>query len=108
MAKLDTDFFHRVYGVVMSIPEGCVTTYGAIGQALGLQRSARMVGHALASLVDDPGVPCHRVVNHAGMLSGAVHFGTPTLMRELLEAEGVRFKGERVDMKRHFWQPEVE
>jgi len=105
MPRLDTDFHNRVYAVVMAIPEGRVTTYGAIAEALGLRRSARMVGRALGALTGEPGIPCHRVVNSSGALSGAPRFATPTLMRELLEAEGVTFRGETVVMGRHFWDP---
>lgn len=99
------DFFTRVYAVVLRIPPGRVTTYGAIARHIGAGRSARTVGYALnaAALQDD--MPCHRVVNRNGELSGKVHFATPTLMRELLEAEGVAFVGERVVMGEHFWDP---
>lgn len=102
-----SDFFERVYEVVVQIPVGMVTTYGAIARAVGAGRSARMVGYALNGVVDSERIPCHRVVNRNGDLSGRIHFATPTLMRELLEAEGVTFDGDRVRMKEHFWEPEV-
>ena len=38
-------------------------------------------------------------------LSGKMYFETPTLMRELLEAEGVEFSGSAVDLKKHIWDP---
>ena len=100
------DFFHRVYEVVMQIPVGKVTTYGAIARRVGAGRSARTVGYALNAVANDHRIPCHRVVNRNGELSGKDHFATPTLMRELLEAEGVRFDGENVVMEEHFWNPE--
>lgn len=102
------DFFIRVYAVVCQIPFGMVTTYGHIGRALGLKSSARMVGWALNSVPDRAEVPCHRVVNRNGELSGKMHFATPTLMRELLEAEGVELIDERVHMKKHLWIPPSE
>ncbi len=100
-----SDFFQRVYEVVMRIPVGRVTTYGAIARRIGAGRSARTVGYALNAVADDDRIPCHRVVNRNGELSGKTHFATPTRMRELLEAEGVRFKGEAVVMEEHYWDP---
>lgn len=100
-----SDFFHRVYAVVMRIPFGKVTTYGAVARAIGAGRSARTVGYALNAVAGDDRIPCHRVVNRNGELSGKIHFETPTMMRELLEAEGVAFEGERVVMEKHLWEP---
>lgn len=102
-----SDFYERVYDVVLDIPRGRVTTYGAIARAIGAGKSARTVGYALNAVAGDEQYPCHRVVNRNGDLSGKSHFATPTLMRELLEAEGVTFDGDRVDMNQHLWEPEV-
>lgn len=82
-----------------------VTTYGAIARHIGAGRSARAVGYALNAAAGNDDMPCHRVVNRNGELSGKVHFATPTLMRELLEEEGVEFSGEAVVMEKHFWDP---
>ncbi len=106
MAKNENkDFFRRVFEVVRRIPCGKVTTYGAIGNYLGLKSSARMVGWAVNSLKYEMDYPCHRVVNRNGELTGKMHFASPSQMRELLEAEGIEFLDERVNMKLHFWEP---
>lgn len=102
------DFYRRVYAVVARIPSGSVTTYGAIAACLGLKSSARMVGYALNGVAGDMEIPCHRVVNRNGELSGKHHFATPTLMRDLLESEGIGFEGETVVMREHFWDPAAE
>lgn len=102
-----TDFFERVYEVVARIPEGKVTTYGAIARHLGTGGSARMVGWALNKTVESaaPMPPCHRVVNRNGELTGRTWFGGDT-MEQLLRSEGVVFDDRgRVDMSRHFWEP---
>jgi methylated-DNA-protein-cysteine methyltransferase-like protein len=98
------DFYQQVYEVVSMIPSGKVTTYGSIAAFLGAGRSSRLVGRIL-STAGSIGIPCHRVVNSSGELTGSPHFSTPSLMRKLLEAEGVQFKGKRVDMAQHFWDP---
>ena len=101
-----SDFYERVYDVVVRIPRGYVTTYGAVARALGAGRSARTVGYALNAVAGDDTIPCHRVVDRNGDLRGKTHFATPTLMRDLLEAEGIEFLGDQVNMKKHFWEPE--
>lgn len=105
------DFFLRVYEIVRQIPYGKVTTYGHIAQALGAKSSARLVGYALnaVSLYERDGkIPCHRVLNRNGELTGKFHFATPLQMRDMLEAEGIQFIGEAVDLKQHLWVPELE
>ena len=62
-------FHGRVFEVVKRVPEGFVTTYGDVAEALGLHRAARQVGFALAALPPDQAdVPWHRVVNGQGKL----------------------------------------
>lgn len=99
------DFYIRVYELVERIPKGKVTTYGAIAEVLGRKGSARMVGAALGAIPEGYDVPAHRVINRVGALSAAHKFGGYKIMHRLLDREGVTFKGERVDMKKHFWQP---
>ncbi len=103
-----TDFFERVWDVVRQIPRGRVTTYGHIAAYLGARSSSRMVGWAMNASHVMHEIPAHRVINRLGELSGKMHFETPTMMRELLESEEVRFIGERVDLKSHLWDPMIE
>ena len=103
-------FFQNVWDVVRHIPEGRVTTYGAIATYLGAKSSARMVGWAMnASFIVSPKVPAQRVVNRNGMLSGKAHFATPTLMEELLEKEGIQVQQDKIiDFEKVFWDPVIE
>jgi len=73
-----------------------VSTYGAIGRAAGLACGARQVAAVLRLGV---GLPWHRILGAGGeiRLRGAGAFE----QRLRLEAEGVRFRGKRVDMARH-------
>jgi methylated-DNA-protein-cysteine methyltransferase-like protein len=99
-------FPERVALVVARIPEGFVTTYGRIAAALGSPRSARMVGWALRGEVGGESIPAHRVVNREGVLSGAVAFGAPDRMRNLLLAEDVPFLDDiTVDLEECLWDP---
>lgn len=100
-------FFEDVYAVVRQIPKGRVTSYGAIANYLGTRLSARMVGWAMNGAHGiKPKVPAHRVVNRNGMLSGKAHFGTPTLMQELLQKEKIQVENDTiVNFEKLFWDP---
>lgn len=108
MAESDS-FFQRVYEVVRLIPEGRVTSYGAIARYLGSSGSARMVGWAMNASHGQPDVPAHRVVNRVGLLSGKHHFQGINLMQQLLENEGVVIEDNKVqDFETFYWDPNVE
>ena len=105
MPKAKQDFFDKVYKVVAKIPYGKVTTYGAIAEFCGIKSSARTVGWAINGAGDK--LPCHRVVNRNGELTGKLHFGDPNLMEDLLHSEGIEFTKEgRVNLDKHLWKPD--
>ena len=94
----------QVYALVSACPVGRVTTYGALAKAVGYPRGARMVGWIMNE--SPHGVPAQRVINSKGELSGSWAFGSPDLMRQLLENEGIIFSEDgRVDLKRYGWEP---
>ena len=102
---MKANFFQNVYAVIIQIPEGRVTSYGAIAKYLGSPRSARMVGWAL-NKVNTYEVPAHRVVNKQGLLTGKYHFDGTTLMQQLLENEGIRLVDNQIqDFEKVFWNP---
>lgn len=103
------DFFDSVFEVVKLIPPGRVTSYGAIAKYLGSARSSRMVGWAMNASHSIPGIPAHRVVNRNGLLTGKMHFSSPTAMEERLKAEGIFVeKDQVVDFSLKFWDPAIE
>lgn len=103
-------FFDDVFEIVKLIPPGRVTSYGAIAKYLGTGLSARMVGWAMnASHRLSPPIPAHRVVNRNGMLSGRMHFESPSTMEDRLTTEGIVVKDNTVcDFERVFWDPGTE
>ncbi len=108
---MDKDsFYDQVHQVVRLIPYGRVTSYGAIAAYLGSKGSSRMVGYAMNnSHTASPQVPAHRVVNRMGLLSGKFHFGSPDLMEQLLNNEGIKVENDKVvDFKNLFWDPTAE
>ena len=80
---------HReIIARIRAIPPGFVRSYGDVSP--GAPRLAGAVLHDC----DDPSVPWHRVVRSDGSLAKGAR------QRVLLEAEGVPFRGDRVEMRR--------
>lgn len=105
----NASFFERVYEIVRKIPEGKVTSYGAIAKCLGSAKSARMVGWAMNACHGKDDIPAHRVVNRKGLLTGKHHFDGTNLMQQLLENEGVKvIDNQIIGFEKHFWEPEIE
>jgi len=77
---------------VRLVPEGRVTTYADLSPG-----APRFAGTVLSEC-DEPDVPWHRIVRADGSLAKGER------QRRLLDAEGVPFRGERVDM-REAWVP---
>lgn len=103
------DFFQDVYDVVRLIPEGRVTSYGAIANYLGAKQAARMVGWAMNASHVLSDVPAHRVVNRVGLLSGKNHFENPMHMEELLAKEGIIVENDQIkNFEKVFWDPSIE
>jgi methylated-DNA-protein-cysteine methyltransferase-like protein len=104
-----SEFVENVFAIVLRIPYGRVTTYGRIARAVGAPRSARMVGWAIHNSPDDVSENAHRVINRNGELTGGWSFGHPSVMRALLEDEGITFVDEyQVDLPKYVWEPEFE
>jgi methylated-DNA-protein-cysteine methyltransferase-like protein len=106
-AGRNESFFAAVYDVVRQIPKGRVSSYGAIGAALGAKSSARIVGWAMNNAHSmKPKVPAHRVVNSQGLLTGKMHFADSDQMQQLLEKEGIEIEDNQVqDFQTKFWDP---
>lgn len=100
--------FEAIYQVVALIPEGKVTSYGAIAEYLGSKGGARLVGWAMNASHTQASIPAHRVVNRNGVLTGKNFFGG-NRMQELLEAEGLSIKDDQIlNFSSHFWDPSIE
>ncbi len=101
------DKIDQIYALVLAIPEGRVTSYGAIAGAINTKMGARQVGLILSKSHNEPvKIPAHRVVNRNGVLTGKFHFGEIDEMQKRLEAEGIVVENDTVkDFKNLFWDP---
>ncbi|MGN0557502.1 MAG: MGMT family protein [Acutalibacteraceae bacterium] len=95
--------FEKIYEVVRRIPRGRVATYGQIAALCGNRRLARVVGYALHANPDPEHIPCFRVVDRFGRLSGSFAFGGGSAQAELLRADGIEVNGDTVDLEKYMW-----
>ena len=93
----------KIYEAVKKIPYGKVATYGQVAEVAGNKKMSRAVGNALHKNPDPDHIPCFRVVNSKGELSGEFAFGGAGRQAELLEAEGIVVKDGRVDLTKYQW-----
>lgn len=91
----------RIYEAVMQIPKGHVATYGRVAELAGDKRMARAVGNALHKNPDPDHIPCFRVVNAKGELSGKFAFGGAGAQERLLKEDGIEVIDGRVDLKKY-------
>jgi O-6-methylguanine DNA methyltransferase len=88
----------RIYEAVKKIPKGKVATYGQIARLAGDEKMCRAVGNALHKNPEPDKIPCFRVVNSKGELSGEFAFGGAGAQQKLLEAEGIEVINGKVDL----------
>jgi len=84
----------RIEAVIRRIPRGKVSSYGAVARAAGIPRGARLVARVLHRGF---GLPWQRVLGSGGEIKLRGDYAIEQRLR--LEAEGVRFRGRKVDMK---------
>jgi methylated-DNA-protein-cysteine methyltransferase-like protein len=89
---------------IISIPRGCVASYGEIAERAGLPRRARLVGRVLRETPADANVPWYRVLRADGRIAfPAGSCGFREQVRHLA-GEGVLVNKGRVDLARHGWE----
>ena len=86
----------RIRAAIQKIPRGKVSTYGAVARAAGSPGAARQVARVLHKSF---GLPWQRVLGAGGAIK--LQGDSAIEQRLRLEAEKVRFRGKRVDMKSH-------
>jgi methylated-DNA-protein-cysteine methyltransferase related protein len=84
----------RIEAAIRNIPKGKVSTYGAVARAAAMPGAARQVARALHRGF---GLPWQRVLGAGGEIK--LRGDSAIEQRLRLEAEGVRFRGRKVDMK---------
>jgi methylated-DNA-protein-cysteine methyltransferase-like protein len=96
VTETPSPIYAHIRAAIRQIPRAKVSTYGAVARAAGFPRAARQVARALHSSV---GLPWQRVLGSGGQIK--LRGDSAMEQRFRLEAEGVRFRGKKVDMKAH-------
>lgn len=91
----------RIYEAVKRIPVGKVATYGQVARMAGDKKMARAVGNALHKNPNPSEIPCYRVVNAKGELSGQFAFGGKGRQEKLLQADGIEVVDGKVDLEKY-------
>lgn len=90
----------KIEHTIRAIPRGKVSTYGGVARVAGFPGAARQVARALRRSF---GLPWQRVLGAGGAIKLTGDNAIEQRLR--LEAEGVRFRGRKVDMKACEWKP---
>ena len=90
-----------IYEAVKRIPKGCVATYSQVAELAGNKKMCRAVGNALHKNPNPDEIPCYRVVNAKGELSGAFAFGGADEQGKHLRADGIEVIDGRVDLDKY-------
>ena len=96
-------FKEKIYDLAKQIPKGKVATYGQLAAMAGAKGAARAVGMCMRTNKTPETMPCHRVVASNGALTGYA-FGGVHKKKEILEQEGVKFIGDKVDLSASQWK----
>ncbi len=64
------NLFEYTYNLVRQIPDGNVSTYGAVAKALGDIRASRSVGRMMNQNPDADDMPCYKIVHSDGRIGG--------------------------------------
>ena len=102
--------YQQVWNTVLTIPCGCVATYGQIARLIGKSRYARQVSYALAQqrrLAPFLNVPWHRVINAQGKIAFTRSDWRFEEQVFLLQKEGVIVVSGKVNLDEYLWERDL-
>jgi len=96
------NLFEYTYDLVRQIPDGNISSYGAVAEALGDKIAARAVGRMMNQNPNADTMPCYKIVHSNGRLGG-FGLGIDDKIRRLNEVNIEVEKGKIVDFKTVFF-----
>jgi len=100
------DLFQYTYDIVRQIPDGKISTYGAVAKALGDIRASRAVGRMMNQNPDANSMPCYKIVYSDGKLGG-FGLGADDKIRRLKEVNIKVQDGSIVDFDNLFFNEKL-
>lgn len=97
--------FDCIWATIARIPRGRVATYGQIADLAGYVRRPRLTAQALRQAPEDRPIPWFRVINAQGRIAMPPGSRGHREQRRRLEAEGIHFSKDRIDLDRYRWRP---
>lgn len=101
------DLAEHLWRLLAQVPQGKVTTYRALALALGDAAATRWVGRQLLHHPHGADCPCHRVVQSDGRPGRSIA-GSFLVKKQKLEAEGVGFHGDKLNVDYYGFQAFVD
>lgn len=98
------DLRASLWQLLRQVPQGRVTTYGRLAEALGDPIAARWVGYELLHHHHSAECPCFRVVQASGDVGRFVTSETDEKIATLV-ADGVDVNDGHVDLEKHIFSP---
>ena len=85
-----TKFQIKVWEFLKTIPNGTVTTYSKVAEAIGYPKAVRAVANAIGNNPNPIIIPCHRVVRSDGTIGGYSGIGGINKKKSLLKKENIK------------------
>ena len=84
-----------VYKKLLQVPEGKITTYGDLANAVGLKNGQRVIGRIMNKNPFPVIIPCHRVVKSDGKVGGYAY--GENIKKNMLSKEGIKIKNGKIE-----------
>jgi deoxyribonuclease V len=97
------NLFEYTYGLVRQIPDGMISSYGAVAKALGDKIAARAVGRMMNQNPDADSMPCYKIVHSDGRVGG-FGLGIDDKIRRLNKVNISVKNGKIVDFEKVFFE----
>jgi len=84
----------KVYKKLTEVPQGKITTYGELANAVGMKNGQRVIGQIMKKNPYPGIIPCHRVVKSDGNVGGYAYGAD--VKTNMLRKEGIKIQNGKI------------